>query len=714
MEGDSADHASDGSGGEKAVLYFGPPLVRPSIIRNLPWAVFVMMVLFFAVRGVGGGGPIACTLAVVVSIAGLLAIEKGAATATVIVDADSVQLPRFLWLTRDVPFDDIGRFKLARRSEWFGARVTLELKGAERKKFFTFSTKEYEFPLPGDVRFQAKVVNAVLSRRPGIPIDEKAGKLLVGELGVSLKHRLPVIFAASGAVVVLICCLVASVRALSPPTLLAFVMLLFGAVCKLAPCLVRESEGRANLASLGLGAAALIAPAFGIAMYYGGLEYMPMVYATGLALAAGAFAAALPMKIPAKKIAAAETALLAALVWGTWSLTLRDTIPVQEVLLAPAPMEVGFSPSGNVVVAGGDTVDKKACHFLDRRSLAARTVPVDESPLLPVPVGDDRLLWVKRFRKGKHILRMLGADGEKRKLYESGRIGLLLPTALSPDGKSFAFFAGEAEDPVARSLVVLDLDTLKVREHGIPSEPSVWEFSLTWRRDGRLVWPAKTTDTEPENSGRSAGRFSVSSWAPGEENPRLEFESREPWSYAVFSRGCEAAVATLHEGGREKQRLVRPSDGSGFDLPAIHDFAPIAYWQWSADGRVFAFVPESNPRAVAVARTDTGEVRTVHESSFGEIHGVTVSPDRKYVAFGVPGGFSRWVGAVYVTEVETGRTRRIRPLPPTIAVDWVLTGGVGAWSPSGDMLAIVTCIHPMVEYHARGAAAVWLVSADDM
>ena len=705
MSGESVQEPRAPSGDEVAALRYRPGFMeiiqsfwRYPTAYGLAIAFVASLVEQPALCVVGGLGVAACLI--------LFALS-----ADLVVGKQSIQFRELLGLLkiREVPLEKIAEIGVAKHSRWTEAKVALVLEGARGRSLFPLPLKSYELSVRGDRVFQARVVKELLARRGDIPVTDAAGRLLAGKLGVAWKHRLPTLVSTGAFAMLLSYVLFLSVHELGVsmdyvvPTGLALVFM------PLVVCLERDSKGKAVLASLGVNAAPFVGAAFGGAYISGGMEYMPMIYGAGIALTLGGFLAALPLRLRALHIAVGEAALAGALIFVAWSATLRGTIPAQEFLLTPPSEGASFSRDGDALVLHGSKDGRQTVHFLNPQTHLVETVSFQggEWTLACLPVAGGRALCVVKKEK-EHGLWIADSGGEARELF-SARMIWASRLGLSPDGEAFVFLATE-EKPGAEEAkrtgaktecestpVILDLRTLDVRPLDFAKEEGLW--SLTWRADGRVVW-----STIRDRNEQGAGTFSLWSWAPGEEGPRLEFESHEPWSNVSVSPNCEMAFVRTGKPDAEMCRIVHFAQRRSVDVPAVKLPYVNSERCWSADGRTLVAIPDDNPGALLVIHTDTEEASMVYESPFGEVREPVLSPGADRVAFCVA---DEWA-AVHVVNLTTRRARRLRPIAHSLFLGGPSLTGPLAWSPSGRLLAVTAFGHPPAQMHLHGASAVWL------
>ena len=491
----------------------------------------------------------------------------------------------------------------------------------------------------------------------------------------------------------------------------------------LTHCLERESAGKRAIASLGVGALPPLAMASMLPLLYGGQEYVPLLHAAGLALAVGAFVAALPRSPSAGTVAAGTATLLAALVGLTWHVTLASTIPVREILLDPPPWSAAFSPDGGTLVVTGSPTreDGQYVSFLDMSSGRARTVRVGDGDLTHAcaALPGERAVCLVDLN-GPDQVWFVGADGTTRKVPTEGDFTLLPRRAVSPDGRTFAFCTVQhlPKDDRHRPrgcrhidiLHLLDIKTgdllptkLRLEEHRAAGS------ALPWGADGRLVWGAVEREKERDR-GPCTGTFRLWSWAPGEDEPRMDLESREMWSNVGMSPRCNKAVIYVHRNGSHTPAVVSFADGRVTETPGLEPrrtMHPSAHW--SEDASVYVFVPEAEPQIIRILRTASGEVSTLYRAPSGEVSSTLVSPDGRRVAFTVERGFQR---AVHIADARSGESRRLRPIGAFMMLDYL--PGSAAWSPDGKWLAIPALGSRLALTGSSGRGPLWLVSADDM
>jgi hypothetical protein len=686
-------------GDEKTTLRFRATPSWSSIVGGLPLFLFLGMVAYDLLRSYLGLGLLAGVLALLGAIAATAVVWR-LGNATVVVRSDAVDLRRPGRLRRTIAFDTIGRLKVHGQSAWTQARVAIDRSGARARSFFTFSLKEDETPLPGTPSFQAEVVKAILGRRPSVQTDAEVGSLLAGTLRLSAKQRVPVAIATGAAMLTAAYCLVTSVHQPFPPVLVVALQWSIAMAVSVSWSLERESEGRSALARLGLGAAGISGFASYLGFVYGHIEYLPLVFGASLACAIGGFAASLPLRLNAGRLTAGVGIMAVCLVSGAWALALGDTVPVRRVALWPAPYEVHFSPSGKVLVVSCLPRQSEEVKFLDVDTMLGRSVRVEGTLFGLVAVGDGCVVFLERVEHRSSLV-ALTADGKRRVICERNSISIPSPEALSPDGRRFAFFAADDDSSDAATIGILDVGTLELSSYNIRA--SQRQGSISWRKDGRLVWPARSVNSRAPRPDSNNTVFSVHSWKPGEDAPaRVEHAVSDPCGNVAFSPYCMAALVSSWREGRLEHRLLRLTDGASLDIPATMAPDLRGRLSWSGDGRVLAYVAARNDRTLVVARTDTNEVVAMHESPVGEVTEVTVSPRGARVAFAVRGRIGAWC----VTDLGTQKTRRLQPVV-------LFSIGASSWSPAGDLLAI-----PSIDFQMRNAGhdprSLWIAAARDM
>lgn len=703
---------------EDVILEYRPGLSDNSLLRNLPAVMWAAVFVFLLVYGAIGGGTGGIVVGLAAVAAGLWAMNHFAApSVSVVVRAEGLRILHPLG-KHEIRLDEIARLKIARHSKWAEARVALERKGA-KKGFFALTLRTGEIPVPGDTAFQVKVVAEILKRRGDIPMEKDTAELLAGTLELPWRHRLPVVIAIGATATVTVYLLVVSMWKLGAPIMVVLGAQTTALFSASAMSLKRESKGKATVASVGFSVVAVMFVLFLLANAYGYLEYMPLIYAISAALAVAGLLASLPLPIRPRHLAVGEAVLLVALVAAAWSVGIRGTIPVREVRLAPTPTEAYFSTDGDTIIAYSMAGKTDAVHFVDRRSGRSSSVSLESFLLLHVPVASDAMLGVKRSeRRGELELWLIRAGREPEPVLVDGSVNIPSRAALSPDGGSFAFFVSEGREQTERKhaekkdpdcrLCVLDLETLAVRDAGLVlrGSPS-WSHRLTWRADGRFVW-ADVTERE-----WNTAKFELWSWRPGEEAPRLDFESKEEWSKKMdCSPGFRKAVVLIHVPDGETACVVDLESGEKLHVQeARPEWSIFPGRCWSADGGRYAYLPEENPRSVVMLDTVTGGTSVVRSPTGGKIANFAISSDGTRLAFCTPGSVWNWSSAFYVANLDTGAIRRLRPLPGLFASLHLAIYGSGilAWSPDGDTLAVAVYAFPLAAFVADRAGSVWIV-----
>ncbi|MHC4248717.1 MAG: hypothetical protein ACYS9X_06265, partial [Planctomycetota bacterium] len=235
-------------------------------------------------------------------------------------------------------------------------------------------------------------------------------------------------------------------------------------------------------------------------------------------------------------------------------------------------------------------------------------------------------------------------------------------------------------------------------------------FSLHWRADGRLVWGGVEQEEESDQ-GPPRGTFRLWSWAPGEDEPSVVFESREEWSNVGLSPRCDKAVTYVYRHGSRTATVVSFADGSMMEAPGLElhrTLYPSAHW--SEDASDYVFVPEAEPRIIRILRTATGEVSTLWRAPFGEVSSTLVSPDGRRVAFILEREFHK---SIFIADTTNGVVRRLRPVGMFMLLLSDLAGSA-AWSPDGKWLAIPAFGSRLALTGPSGTGPLWLVSPDDM
>ncbi|MHC4506125.1 MAG: TolB family protein, partial [Planctomycetota bacterium] len=224
--------------------------------------------------------------------------------------------------------------------------------------------------------------------------------------------------------------------------------------------------------------------------------------------------------------------------------------------------------------------------------------------------------------------------------------------------------------------------------------------NFAWRDDGRFVW-AEHPRSLSKSCEWEAAPYWVKSWAPGEASPTTEFRSAEAWQYSSgISPACNKVVARIPTDRGLVTRLVRFSDGHGFELPDI-DYGPF----WSPDSRLCAIVPAAEPNTLVLVDTETEGKKELHRSPFGHVDWASFSPRAEKVAVGVSHRYL--AAAVYVIDIDTKETRRVRPLTSSGLL--TVRRGAVAWSPDGGTLVLAAPLHPPVRYFTKQGSTVWTV-----
>ncbi|MHC5053950.1 MAG: hypothetical protein ACYTKD_04455 [Planctomycetota bacterium] len=707
--------------GAPTILRYEPS--RREILLGVDWPAMLYLAFFlhFVFVGFGLSSGVAAPLAVGMSFLFSLNMARlVSGTKLVVVDDGTITFQGLR--KKEIALADIEQIALPKRGEFGPARVALEMRRAKPKSFWRLDLSTGPVALPGSVRFQAQIVDAILARRPDLPVDERALRLLGGKLRVLLRHRLPALLASGIGVVTLAAFLAASFYDVFVWFWWYLPLVLPAFAVPFTHCLERESTGKRVIASLGVSALPVVAGLSVAAAMYGGLEYLPLLHASGLALAAGAFVAALPRSPSAGAVGAGTATLLAALVGATWQATLADTIPVREVLLKPPPWSATFAPdSGTLVVTGSPVQEaRQYVTFLDVTSGRVRVVFVGDGDItsscaaLPgtravcevSPRGSDRVWFVS-------------ADGATKQVPAEGDFTFLPRRAISPDGRTFAFCTVvhlpkevrvHSEDcRHVNRIHLLDTGTGDLLRGGLSVEgcgPA--GSSLPWRADDRLVWGAIDEERGAEDAG---GVFRLFSWAPGEVEPRADFESCEKWSDTGLSPSCEKAVTYVYRRDSRTAAVVSFADGSMIEAPGLEPHRtlyPSAHW--SEDGNDYVFVPEAEPRIIRILRTATGEVSTLWRAPSGEVSSTLVSPDGRRVAFILERELHR---SIFIADTTNGMVRRLRPVGMFMLLLSDLPG-YAAWSPDGKWFAIPAIGSRLALTASSGMGPLWLVSADDM
>jgi len=711
---------------EATVLRYEPS--RREILLGIDWPpmLWLAFILHLILVGFGLSSVISVLIATAMAcLFGATFARFGSGTRLVVVDSQSITF-RGLWRS-SFALADIERGTLSRRGGWGPARLVLVMNAPKPKSFWRLDLTTRAVALPGNARFQAQITDAILGRRADLPVDEDAVRLLAGKLPVLLRHRLPILAAASVGILSLGFFLIVSyLRVYVAPWWYGVLVLpVFGVPS--TQCLERESSTKRAIASLGVGAPAPLAMVSMVTVMYGGLEYVPVFLAAGLALAIGALVAALPRAPSAKTVAVGTATLLVALVGLTWHVTLADTIPVRELLLSPLPSDVGFS-SGSQVVALGKTPPGSdwgwaGVHFVDLRTLDTTTVMLDE-PMSSVdsitPLNHSHAFVSACLLRGHQDgLWIVNADGKSTHIAMTDST-FYIPKAVSTDGKMLAFCTLEFlpnETPSrtsnrrsATKFRVVDAGTGAALPASLRLERR-WGavYSLIWRRDGRLAWGEFEWDEEGDLKSRK-GTLCLFSWAPGEDEPRTEYTSPNKWSGFRLSPRHEMALVQINDPEGSRSALVDLANGRMTDVPGVEfGWGLDSAVYWSEDASVYVFVTEAEPQTIRILRTETGEVSTLWRAPHGGVTSMLVSPDGRRVAFTVEQEHQR---SIFIADTKTGNARRLRPMG-TFMLSGLLAYSA-AWSPDGQWLAIPAFGSRLALTASSGKGPLWLVSAEDM
>jgi hypothetical protein len=712
--------------GEATVLRHEPSRREILLGIDLPGALYLAFFIHFALVSLGCSYDVAAPLAVAMSFLFSVTIARlVSGTKLMIVDDGKIIFQGLR--KKEITLGEIERVALQKWGEWGPARVVLEMRRTKPRSFWRLDLTMRSVALPGNVHFQAEVVDAILERRPDLAVDERALKLLAGQLRVLVRHRLPTLVASGIGAATLAVFLAASYRDTFIWFWWLFPLVLPAFAVPLTHCLERESPGKRAIASLGVSALPPLAMASMLPLLYGGQEYVPLLQAAGLALAVGAFVAALPRSPSAGTVAAGTATLLAALVGLTWHVTLADTIPVREVLLDPPPWSATFSPEGRTAISDASPIadawgETAAVHFTDVHTLETETValgPNAEGAHWVTALDDHRaLMW--GYVRNKEGVWLVATGRQPKRMGIPGETARLWHRARSPDGSQFAIYQTQEiltpETPpdsrpqYTSRFLLLDMatgvaDVAPFKQH--PAHRHVG--GLRWNSDGRLVWGGVEPDKQREHD-LPTGTLRLWSWAPGEDEPRMDFESREMWSNVGMSPRWDKAVTHIHRNGSRTPAVVSFADGRVTEIPGLEPrraLHPSAHW--SEDASVYVFVPEAEPRTIRILRTATGKVSTLCRAPAGEVRGTLVSPDGRRVAFTVERGFQK---TVHIVDTVGGRSRRLRPMGGLTLLGYLQ--GSASWSADGRWLAIPAFGSRLALTGSSGKGPLWLVSADDM
>ncbi|MHC4201458.1 MAG: YncE family protein, partial [Planctomycetota bacterium] len=174
--------------------------------------------------------------------------------------------------------------------------------------------------------------------------------------------------------------------------------------------------------------------------------------------------------------------------------------------------------------------------------------------------------------------------------------------------------------------------------------------------------------------------------------------------WAGLSPLFDRAVVRLPDTAEGGARLFHFSGDRALDLPD-HPHGG----SWSADGRLYAYVPGRGARKAWIIDTETGERSELYRVSFGEVEWVYLSPrgDRAAVCVWDP---RTWVTALYIVDVRTREARRLRPL--ALASLRHTGPGCTAWSPDGGTLGVAAFLHPFITMQSTEGSDVWVARVD--